>query len=156
VKRPLWLVCTALAAAFVAGSAGAGPAAYRCTPTVQDAFGPFGRGMPPRRATIGRGHVTTGVVLSALTCRPLRNAQVQYWQVNRNGRYTRAGSGTILTNREGRFRFQGPFPPSYEGREGHIHLRVIAKNYVPLLARYVPPVGERLGTIRLVLVPEDL
>lgn len=149
--------CAVLAAAaslVAAGGLGAAPAAT-CAATAPDAFGPFGRGMPPVRSRIGKGHVLSGVVLSSVGCGPLR-AQVQFWQANRNGAYTRAGSATILTGKNGRFRFQGPFPPSYEGRPGHIHIRALATNHVPLLARYVPAPGERQGTIRLVLRPVAL
>ena len=108
------------------------------------------------RAKIGTGHVLTGIVLSALDCGPLAGAQVQFWQSNRNGRYTTAGSGTVLTDRAGRFRFEGPVPTPYEGREGHIHLRVIAHGFKPLLTRYVPPRGSHHGSVRLVLEPEQL
>jgi protocatechuate 3,4-dioxygenase beta subunit len=154
VKRTVLLACTVAAAAVAAGSADAGSAANRCQPTPPDAAGPFGRGMPPLRTKIGTGHVLTGVVLGALNCRPLRGAQVQFWQANKTGRYTRAGSATVLTDRTGRFRFQGPFPTSYEGRPPHIHIRVIARGHEPLLARYVPRIGARTGNIRLVLAPE--
>jgi len=152
-------ICLGLALAALAAPAAAGvaaPHAIRCSPTPQDAFGPFGRGIPPVRSKIGTGHVLTGVVLTSLDCRPIRRAQVQFWQANRRGQYTRAGSATVLTDRFGRFRFEGPFPPSYEGRPGHIHIRVVAKDHVTLLARYEPPRGERRGTIRLVLVPQDV
>ena len=57
------------------------------------------------------------------------------------------------TDRFGRFRFEGPFPPSYEGRPGHIHMRIFAANHEVLLTRYVPSRGSRRGTIRLVLRP---
>jgi protocatechuate 3,4-dioxygenase beta subunit len=107
------------------------------------------------RARTGRGHVLTGTVRSALGCGPLRGAQVQFWQSNRKGQYTHALSATVLTNRAGRFRYVSPFPASYEGREPHIHIRVIARGHRPLLSRYVPR-GARRGSIRLVLVPEDL
>ena len=95
-------------------------------------------------------------MLSALGCAPLRGAQVQFWQANRNGAYTRRLSATVLTNRAGRFRYVSPFPASYEGREPHIHIRVIARAHEPLLSRYVPTRGARRGSIRLVLIPEDL
>jgi protocatechuate 3,4-dioxygenase beta subunit len=132
------------------------PAAPRCQPTRQDAAGPFERASPPRRGRIGTGHVLTGVVLSALDCRPIRGATVELWQSNAAGRYTRAGSGTVVTTRSGRFRFEGPYPPSYEGRQPHIHLRVSVPSHETLLTRYVPTRGARRGNIRLVLVPEPL
>jgi hypothetical protein len=135
---------------------GGATAANACRPTIPDAAGPFGRGTPPVRATIGSGHVLTGVVLSALDCRPLRRARVELWQSNRNGRYTRATSATVITDSSGRFRFEGPYPPSYEGREPHIHLRVTASLHEQLLTRYVPARGARAGTLRLVLEPAAL
>jgi protocatechuate 3,4-dioxygenase beta subunit len=150
----VWLAALLVALAAVAPAADASsPAANACRPTPTDAFGPFGRGTPPFRAKIGTGHVLTGVVLSALDCRPLRRARVELWQANRSGLYTRAGSASVLTDRVGRFRFEGPLPPSYEGRPGHIHLRIVAANHEVLLSRYVPPRGSRRGTIRLVLRP---
>jgi len=150
----VWLVALVgtLVLAVPAGQASS-PAANACRPTLEDAFGPFGRGTPPFRSRIGTGHVLTGVVLSALDCRPLRRARVELWQANRNGVYTRSGSASVLTNQFGRFRFEGPVPPSYEGRPGHIHMRIFAANHEPLLTRYVSPRGSHRGTIRLVLRP---
>jgi len=91
-----------------------------------------------------------------LDCRPIRGARVELWQSNRNGRYTRATSGTVITDRAGRFRFEGPYPSSYEGREGHIHIRVVAPLHLPLLSRYVPAKGARRSSVRLVLEPDEL
>jgi protocatechuate 3,4-dioxygenase beta subunit len=93
--------------------------------------------------------------VSALGCAPLRRAQVQFWQSNARGRYVRALSATVLTNRNGEFRYESRRPVSYEGREPHIHLRVIARDHEPLLTRYVPR-GARRGHLRLVLVPTAL
>jgi protocatechuate 3,4-dioxygenase beta subunit len=154
VGRVLWLLVAVVACfALAVQGAPAAPAAQSCRPTPTDAFGPFGRGTPPFRARIGTGHVLTGVVLSSLDCRPLARARVELWQANRNGRYTRAGSASVLTDRDGRFRFEGPYPPSYEGRPGHIHLRIFARGHEALLARYVPARGARRGSMRLVLRP---
>jgi len=148
----------AVAAVVVASCALAlatgGAAAPGCAATVPDAFGPFGRGSPPVRASIGKGHVLTGVVLSSLTCRPLRGARVELWQANARGDYVRALSATVLTDRSGRFRFEGPYPASYEGRPPHIHLRIVASGHEVLLARFVPARGARRGSIRLVLEPQ--
>jgi protocatechuate 3,4-dioxygenase beta subunit len=157
VSRRACVLCVLVVGLVATASAVAGaPAANQCEPTPEDAFGPFNQGTPPLRAKIGTGHVLTGVVLSSLNCRPLRGAQVQLWQSNRKGRYTRATSGTVITNGAGRFRFEGPYPPSYERREPHIHIRVFARGYEPLLARYVPAAGARRGSVRLVLVPDAL
>lgn len=139
----------------VAGAGVSAPAAQRCAPTFADGAGPFGRGAPPRRASIGKGHVLTGVVLS-VDCRPVSGAQVHLWQSNRRGEYTRAGSATVLTDRAGRFRFEGPRPVSYEGRPPHIHLRIVARDHEVLLTRYVPLPGAKRGSIRVVLTPVRL
>ena len=132
----------------------AAAAASGCPATASDGFGPFGRGMPPLRASIGKGHVLTGVILSSLDCRPIGGARVELWQSDAKGRYTRALSATVLTDRSGRFRFEGPYPAAYEGRPPHIHLRVVARGYEILLSRYEPARGARRGSIRLVLLPQ--
>ena len=68
--------------------------------------------------------------------------------------YVRALSGTVVVDRAGRFRFEGPYPASYEGQPPHIHLRVVAPAHATLLSRYEPARGARRGSIRLVLVPQ--
>ena len=70
--------------------------------------------------------------------------------------YTRAGSGTVLTDSAGRFRFEGPRPVSYEGRAPHIHLRIVARGHEVLLSRYVALPGAKRGAVRLVLTPVRL
>jgi protocatechuate 3,4-dioxygenase beta subunit len=156
LKPQYLIICMLAAAGVIAASAAAAPSAYRCSPTPTDGFGPFGRGAPPVRAKIGTGHVLTGVVLSAGDCQPLAGAQVQFWQSNRKGQYTLALSGTVITDRAGRFRFQGPYPAAYEGRPPHIHVRVVARDHFTLLARYEPRPGARRGSLRFVLEPDDL
>ncbi len=66
---------------------------------------------------------------------------------------SRAGSATVRTNRAGRFRFEGPYPPSYSGAPPHIHLRVTGRAHEQLLTRYAPARGARRGALRLVLRP---
>ena len=156
LKRQVLIVCMLVAAGILAASAAAAPAANRCSPTPTDGFGPFGRGLPPIRAKIGTGHVLTGVVISAATCKPLAGAQVQFWQSNAKGQYTLPLSATVITDRAGRFRFEGPYPASYEGRPPHIHVRVVARGHLVLLARYEPLPGAHRGSLRFVLEPNDL
>jgi protocatechuate 3,4-dioxygenase beta subunit len=148
--RPALVLATVAALAAAAVPAGDGARAASCRPTPGDAAGPFGRGLPPKRAKIGTGHVLTGVVLSEVGCTPLAGATVELWQANANGRYTRAGSATVVTERNGRFRFEGPQPRGYAGRPAHIHLRVSAAGHLQLLTRYEPG-GRRRGHVRLVL-----
>jgi len=153
--RRLWLGAAVAVSWVLAASAAAAAPAARCAPTANDGGGPFSRGASPIRAKIGTGHVLAGVVLST-DCRPLGRARIQLWQANQKGVYTRATSATVIADRNGRFRFEGPRPVPYEGRPGHIHLRVIADEHEILYARYVPAPGARQGTIRLVLEPEAL
>lgn len=96
----------------------------------------------------------SGVILSALNCKPIRGARVELWQSNAKGLYVRAMSATVLTDRSGRFRFEGPYPASYEGRPPHIHMRVVAPAHDVLLSRYEPARGARRGSLRLVLRPQ--
>jgi protocatechuate 3,4-dioxygenase beta subunit len=151
MKRVALLALVLVAATPAAGA----PTQARCAPTLNDGAGPFGRGAPPIRAKIGTGHVLTGTVLST-DCRPLGGARIHLWQANRRGQYTRAGSATVIADRSGRFRFEGPRPVSYEGRAPHIHLRVAAADHALLYARYVPAPRATRGTVRLVLEPEAL
>ena len=153
--RPALLSSVVLAGlALFVGAATSAPA-QACKPTPEDAFGPFGRVSPPLRAKIGTGHVLTGVVLSVLDCKPIRGARVEFMQANKRGVYTRAGSGSVVTNAAGRFRFEGPRPVAYEGRPAHIHIRVVARGYEMLFTRYEPH-GARRGNLRLVLIPQQV
>ena len=153
----LVLAASLIAALVVAATAGAAlvPATPRCAPTFDDGAGPFGRGAPPLRAKIGTGHVLTGTVLS-VDCRPVAGARIHLWQANRRGEYTRAGSATVVADRAGRFRFEGPRPVSYEGRPPHIHLRIVARDHEVLLTRYEPRPNATSGSIRVVLTPARL
>jgi protocatechuate 3,4-dioxygenase beta subunit len=146
------LAFVALAAAVasaVAVSASGTPAA--CQPTASDVAGPFERLDAPRRAKIGTGHVLQGRVLRAGDCAPVARALVMFWQSGPNG-YTPRGRGSVLTNRLGRFRIEGPVPTSY-GRAPHIHIAVIHPDYEELLTRYVVPRGSKSGRLRIVVTP---
>jgi protocatechuate 3,4-dioxygenase beta subunit len=58
----------------------------------------------------------------------------------------------VKTDRQGRFRFEGPVPSSY-GREPHIHIAVIHPLYEELLTRHVVRRGAKSGRIVIVLTP---
>jgi protocatechuate 3,4-dioxygenase beta subunit len=152
--RSLSAVCVVgMLAAMAAGSVAAAPHPSSCTPTVGDAGGPD-RGIPPMRAKIGTGHVLTGVVLSP-SCAPIAGARVSFWQSNAKGVYAAAGRGAVATGAAGRFRFEGPRPTGYNGRPGHIHIRVEAPGFETLYTEYEPR-GAKRGSVRLVLAPAPL
>jgi protocatechuate 3,4-dioxygenase beta subunit len=150
------LACLALATAVGAGlavTAGAQAPAARCAPTENDGAGPFQRGAPsaPRRAKIGTGHVLQGRVVRAPDCRAIAGALVVLWQSGPNG-YGPRGRGRVVTDRSGRFRFEGPVPTNY-GRGPHIHIAVSHPAYEELVTEYVVRRGARTGRIQLVLAP---
>lgn len=147
------LACLASAAAVATGLAvtASGTSAARCQPTRGDSAGPFlqARVDAPLRARIGRGHVLYGRVLREGDCKPVVHALVVLWQAGPNG-YGPRGRGSVVTDRSGRFRFEGPVPASY-GREPHIHIAVSHPGYEELLTRYVVRPGAKTGRITLVL-----
>ena len=149
------LACLLTAAAVFVGyalTASDSRAAARCQQTRGDSAGPFQQiTTVPRRARIGTGHVLLGRVLRAPDCAPVARALVVLWQAGPNG-YQRRGQGAVVTDRSGRFRFEGPIPASY-GREPHIHIVVSHPAYRELLTRYVVRRGTTTGRIRLVLAP---
>jgi protocatechuate 3,4-dioxygenase beta subunit len=152
--RTLACLATAAVVTVVLGlTASTTSAAARCTPTEGYGAGPFQRSAlaAPRRAKIGTGHLLQGRILRASDCKPVAGALVVLWQSGPNG-YGPRGRGSVVTDRVGRFRFEGPVPTNY-GRQPHIHIAVSHPAYEELLTRYVVRRGARMGKITLVLVP---
>jgi protocatechuate 3,4-dioxygenase beta subunit len=141
------------AATGLAVTATATPEQSRCQPTFNDAAGPFQANAiaTPLRSRIGAGHVLVGRVLAAPDCGPVRRASVYFWQAGPNG-YGPRGRARVLTDRQGRFRFEGPVPANY-GRGPHIHIAVVHPAYENLVTRYDVRPGAKTGRIRLVLAP---
>ena len=148
-------VIAVLVIGAMASSAATATAAPRaqCSPTPNSGGGPD-RGPIALRAKIGTGHVLTGVVVSP-ACTPIPGARVSFWQSNTKGVYTSAGRGAVMTDRSGRFRFEGPMPVAHDGRPGHIHIKAQARDYETLYTEYEPH-GAKTGNVRLVLVPAAL
>ena len=138
-------------AGLAVGASTADGAQSACKPTLSDGAGPFTRLDAPRRAKIGTGHVLQGRVLRAGDCAPVSGALVFLWQAGPNG-YSSRGRGSVRTNRQGRFRFEGPVPSSYGGQP-HIHIAVVHTEYEELLTRHVVRRGARSGRITIVLTP---
>jgi protocatechuate 3,4-dioxygenase beta subunit len=129
-------------------------AALGCRPTPNDAAGPFQNLDAPRRAKIGTGHVLLGRVLRASDCRPVVGAVVFLWQAGPNGYvYRPRGRASVVTNRSGRFRFEGPVPASSGFRPPHIHIAITHPAYEELLTRFVVRRGAKTGRMTIVLTP---
>jgi protocatechuate 3,4-dioxygenase beta subunit len=149
------LACLATAAAVAGGLAlAASGQPGGCKATVGDTPGPFGRLDAPRRSKIGSGHVLQGRVLRATDCAPVSRAVVFLWQAGPRGYvYRPRGRASVVTDRLGRFRFEGPVPASSGFRPPHIHIAVIHPAYEELVTRYVVRRGATSGRIRIVLTP---
>jgi protocatechuate 3,4-dioxygenase beta subunit len=152
VLRLLACVVVTLAVSVWLATAASGTASA-CRPTANDAAGPFSQtGIDaPLRAKIGTGHVLRGRVLRAGDCAAVGRALVVFWQAGPNG-YRPRGRGSMRTDRQGRFRIEGPVPSDY-GRGGHIHIAVIHPDYEELLTRHDVRRGARSGRITIVLTP---
>jgi protocatechuate 3,4-dioxygenase beta subunit len=154
-KRLLALVVAFLPVPALALPASANAAACAATPSEgrNDSYIPGA----PVRASIGKGHVLTGVVRSTRGCRPIRGAKLELFQGGPDGRYsTPRGKSwpyraTVVTRRDGTFSFRGPYPFGGGGVTPHIHLHVSAPGHAPIDTTYVPRQGEQRGRLVLVL-----
>ena len=149
----LGLVTTAALVVGLAATSQASVAAP-CRPTESDVAGPFQQTRldAPRRSKIGTGHVLQGRLVRASDCAAVAGALVVLWQAGPNG-YGPRGRASVVSDRRGRFRFEGPVPASYSGRPPHIHIAVSHPDYEELLTRYVVRRGAKTGKVTLVLTP---
>ncbi len=124
-----------------------------CIPTQADAEGPFYKPNAQERISVGKGHLLKGVVKSSLDCTPLPKAKIEFWQVNSKGEYDDDHRATLYSSDKGEYTFESNFPPAYEGRPPHIHVRVEADGYSTLITQFYPAQGETEATFDMVLLP---
>ena len=127
--------------------------AAECEPTKQDALGPFYKSNAPVRSSVGHGYVLSGQVKSSRDCSPIAGARIEFWLAGLNGKYDDDHRATVFAGKEGLYRFESNFPPSYFGRPPHIHIRVSAQGYRALVTQHYPNPGQTEGTFDLVLIP---
>lgn len=134
----------------------AGPAwtQPRCAPTPRDMEGPFYKPNAPRREATGKGLLVAGIVRSAASCDPIKEARVEWWQANPRGEYDDAHRGALLSAADGGYRFETDFPPPYVGRPSHIHVKVFAPGHRTLATQIYPKAGQTEVTFDLVAVKE--
>jgi len=133
--------------AGVADGAAPPAAAPQCTIT-QVSGGPDYKPNAPLRSRVGSGFVLSGIIRSGIDCAVIPKARVEIWLAGPNG-YDDAHRGAVITDENGRYRFESNFPPS-----NHIHVRVAVPGYRPLSTVYFPRAGATTGTFDLVLEPE--
>jgi protocatechuate 3,4-dioxygenase beta subunit len=131
--------------------------AATCTPTEEDALGPFYKPDAPSRTSVGKGYVLQGVVRSSKDCGPVPVAMIELWLAGPDGEYDDAHRATIITDASAAYRFESNLPPPYYGRPPHIHLRVSAKGFKTLVTQHYPSAGAAgaaTAIFDIILVPE--
>lgn len=128
----------------------------KLTPTPRDSEGPFypveWRGevdgdlitVNGKRYEAGTALAIVGRILD-INGDPIRDANIEIWQVDATGRYRHPSSdgdgplrrgfqgyGRVESERNGSYRFRTIKPPAYFGRPAHVHFRIEAKGYRPL------------------------
>ena len=143
-----------LSAAVPPGSVAALPKDKNsCSPTPPDALGPFYEPNAPIREKVGEGYVLKGTVRAAVTCVPIARARIELWLAGPDGKYDNEHRAIIFSDKTGAYAFESNFPPSYYNRPPHIHIRVTADGYRPLVTQHYPESGQSQGHFDLVLVP---
>ena len=128
---------------------------FKCLPTPADNMGPFYKPNAPVREKVGEGYVLKGAVRSAVDCAPVAQAQIEFWLTGPNGRYDDNHRAKVFSDWSGVYIFESNFPPSYYGRPPHIHIRVSAEGYQPLVTQHYPFKGVTQGRFDLVLIPAE-
>ena len=127
---------------------------YQCRPTPPDSLGPFYKPGAPQRQSVGNGYWLRGFVRSAQSCLPIPGARIELWMAGPDGDYTDDFRATVLAEQDGAYRFQSHYPKDYFGRPPHIHIRVSAEGFQPLITQHYPPPGAEKGDFDLVLLPQ--
>ena len=131
-----------------------GPVVAQCKPTPGSALDPDYSPTAPKRASVGAGFVLTGTVRASSDCLPIAGATVEFWLAGPNG-YTDKLRGTVVADRNGRYRLQSPFPAASGGPPPHIHMNVAADAFLPIQTEFFPSKGSASGVFDIVLDPAD-
>jgi len=150
------LLAASLAALTGITAGAASPSTTARCPLTQGAGGdPFYKPNAPVRSRVGTGFVLSGMVRSGIDCAAMQGARVEVWLRAPDGQYDDVHRGTVITDGNGRYRFESNFPGGGGGFfQPHIHLRVAVPGYKTLVTVYLPQAGATTGTFDLVLEPE--
>ena len=125
-----------------------------CAPTPPDTLGPFYKPRAPLRDSVGKGYELSGRVMSSRDCSPIPQARIELWMAGPDGDYKDNCRATAIPDESGKYRFESHVPPSYLRRPPHIHVRVTADGYKPLITQHYPDDGAISGHFDLVLIPD--
>ena len=131
-----------------------GPILAQCKPTEGSVLDLNYTPTAPKRANVGSGFVLTGTIRESGDCLPIAGATVVFLLAGPNG-YTDKLRGTVVADKNGRYRFQSPFPVSSGGPPPHIHMNVAADAFLPIQTEVFPGTGSASGTFDIVLDPAD-
>ncbi len=132
----------------------AAEAPYQCEPTVEDEMGPFYRPNAPYRHSVGTGYLLVGTVKAAHDCSPIAAARIELWMTGPDGRYGDAWRATLLSAENGTYYFVSHAATDYGSRRPHIHIRVTAKGFAPLVTQHYPGADAGEGLFDLILIAE--
>ena len=126
-----------------------------CRPTEPDMLGPFYEAGAPVRSSVGKGYVLSGIVRSSKDCSPVSGAHIEFWLTGPDGQYDDSHRATVYADDKGAYRFGSNYPTPYYGRPPHIHIRVTARGFSPLVTQHYPEKGKSSATFDLVLIPSE-
>ena len=82
---------------------------------------------------------------------PVPDALIEFWLANPQGDYDDDHRASLMSDSDGMYRFESPVPVPYAGRPPHIHVRVSAPGFLPLVTQHYPREGHERGEFDLVL-----
>lgn len=131
-----------------------GTAVAQCKPTPGSILDPEYSPTAPMRSNVGNGFVLTGTVRESGDCLPIAGATVEFWLAGPKG-YTDKLRGTVVSDKNGRYRFQSPFPVASAGPAPHIHLSIAADGFAPIRTEIFPSRATPSAVFDIVLEPGD-
>jgi len=134
--------------------------ARECAASATNVLGPAYRAGAPLRSMLrepsepGTRLRMTGIVSSSKSCKAIRDAVVEVWQVGASGDYDMTSDRfhlrrRIHADRAGRYQFDSVVPAPYGVRAQHIHFLVSAPGHEPLITQCFFAGDERIKSDRL-------
>lgn len=127
--------------------------AFQCQPTPEDEMGPFYRPGAVYRNSVGIGYLLFGTVKSAKNCRPIARARLELWTTGPDGLYGDDWRATLLSADNGTYYFSSHAPPDFGNRRAHIHIRVTAEGFTPLVTQHYVEKNAGEALFDLILIP---